>query len=582
MSSIIYSSHIRAGPSEIYNIAADRANIAKLHSASADIESLTVDNLVVTGTVDFPDGSLQILTSGAGQTLVTQPGGGSLFNDTFSLKSLVAGTDISLVPTNTTLTINASGASAVTLTSAGGQSIVTDGTGPTLQVKGTSPTNLLQDVSTGTVIQFDNKCIRVQDVAGNLPPVGDTAAVGAAANVAVGPLASAGGSSCVAVGRSAAAAQTGSTAVGFNASAADSSATAVGRDSSAAITGAVAVGQLASAAAQDGVAVGHSASAASAGNIAVGHSASASGPTALAVGQSSVASASAAVALGSTAQATAADATAVGFNAQATATGASALGRNTTATANNCTAVGSSADATATSATAVGAGSNASAASSSALGQASLASGLRSVSLGFSDVANQEGAVAVGSNVSATASYSIVIGSSDGATPYVNANSDSVAIGRNVASVNTTYLAAIATPAGGWGITRTTWHRFLDIGTPITANNVVIPAGQVFDRSIRYHTATPTDTQLPLGTDLETADGADPLFWSNGAGAMFYIKNKTGGPITLHDNTGSVILDDSDAGVATLNMVDGNAHAFRVFRSSANNFTFQWMGKLSF
>ena len=569
MSSIIYSSHIRAGPSEIYNIAADRANIAKLHSASADIESLTVDNLVVTGTVDLPDGSLQILTSGAGQTLVTQPGGGSLFNDTFSLKSLVAGTDITLTPTNTTLTIAAVGASAVTLTSAGGQSIVTDGTGPTLQVKGTSPTNLLQDVSTGTVIQFDNKCIRVQDVAGNLPPVGDNAGVGAAGNVAVGPLSSAGGTSCVAIGHSASAAQTGATAVGFSASAADSSATAVGRQASAAITGAVAVGQLASASAQDGVAVGHSAAASASDSVAVGHSAAASTTHAIAVGHSSVASAANTIAIGDTAQATAANGTAMGNNALATATETTAIGFDATANNANSTALGSQASATAASAT--------------ALGRQASATGDRNTAVGFSTLASgSHGAVAVGSNVSATANFSIALGASDAANPYVNANPSSVAIGRNEGAVNFTYFACIENPVlGGWSITRGTMHSYLFIGSPIVADAQTIPADQVFDTSVQLTGGATDNVTVPTGTNLENANNADPLFWAVGCGSNFYIKNRTGGPVTLHNNTGSVLLDVDDSATATITMADGNTFMFRVMRTNLNAYKFQLLGHIA-
>ena len=107
--------------SGINNIAADRANIALLNCDTA-----IIDHLTVVDTLDLPDGSLQIITEGGGFTLVQepQPDRNWLLSDRFHLKSLVGGTDITLSKTDDELTIDALGASAVTLTSAGGQTIV--------------------------------------------------------------------------------------------------------------------------------------------------------------------------------------------------------------------------------------------------------------------------------------------------------------------------------------------------------------------------------------------------------------------------------------------------------------------------
>jgi hypothetical protein len=91
--------------STITNLAADRANIAVLHSAVAEIGTLTVQ----TG-IQLPDGALLINSSGTGAHLTTDPNGGVLTNEAFSLKTLTS-TDGSVVitPSATEIDLSAMG-----------------------------------------------------------------------------------------------------------------------------------------------------------------------------------------------------------------------------------------------------------------------------------------------------------------------------------------------------------------------------------------------------------------------------------------------------------------------------------------
>ncbi len=79
----VYKSTLHA--SQITNIAADRASLAKLRSNVAEIDTLIVNNAF-----NLPDGSLSILSSGTGEHLTTDPDGGTLTNDAFSLKTLTS------------------------------------------------------------------------------------------------------------------------------------------------------------------------------------------------------------------------------------------------------------------------------------------------------------------------------------------------------------------------------------------------------------------------------------------------------------------------------------------------------------
>jgi hypothetical protein len=286
------------------------------------------------------------------------------------------------------------------------------------------------------------------------------------------------------------------------------------------------------------------------------------------VGSNATGTGQEAVAVGFGSNATFGDATAVGSSADATATGATAIGRNTTASVDNATALGSQASAT---------GSN-----TTALGRSADASSARCTAVGFSTIASAAGAVAVGSNVTSSATFSLCFGASDAANPYVNANPSSVAIGRNEGAVNFTYFACIENPVlGGWSITRGTMHSYLFIGAPIIADAQTIPADEVFDTSILLTGAGTDNVTVPTGTNLENANSADPLFWAVGCGTNFYLKNRTGGPVNLNNNVGSVLLDVDDSAQATIILSDGNTFMFRVMRTGPNAYQFQLMGHIA-
>ncbi len=100
---IFYRSALHA--STITNLAADRANIAHLRSGIVQ-----VDTLIVETDIQLPDGALLINSSGAGAHLTTDPSGGVLTNEAFSLKTLTS-TDGSIVitPSATEIDLSAIG-----------------------------------------------------------------------------------------------------------------------------------------------------------------------------------------------------------------------------------------------------------------------------------------------------------------------------------------------------------------------------------------------------------------------------------------------------------------------------------------
>ena len=238
------------------------------------------------------------ITIGSDIALSSVGAGESLINDgtipTLALKSLVAGTDISLVSAATTVTVNNTvGASAVTLTSAGGdETIVKTGAGPALVVKGlsegaginltstandvtiTNSNTLVSTVTGSSIVEdgivplfrikgitdslllqavpggagnpftFDNKAIRITDAAGLAPPL-----VGASAsstnNIAIGPNASVTFPNAVAIGQTATATAANALALGSAATSTSSGAITISGGSTAytnSVGGSVAIG----------------------------------------------------------------------------------------------------------------------------------------------------------------------------------------------------------------------------------------------------------------------------------------------------------------------------------------------------
>jgi hypothetical protein len=303
-----------AVPSCIQNIGADRGNIAKLQSNRNNVETLTVRNITVTQSMDFPDNSLHLLTSGAGETIVAV---GDLTNDTFTLKSIVAGTDIVLTPANDTLQIGATGAAAVQLQTAGGggtQTLVNDGVGPVLKLaslsgsginvtlngggnavtiavdqifataggdpitaagpsslKGTGNTDLLRDASTATEIRYDNQCCRIRDSAGNLPPVIDDANATGDSSIAIGANASAQSTNAIAVGVNSFSQNNNCVAVGHLAVAqSGNNAVAIGHSCEASQQGPIAIGRTCVVTKEGSVGIGQEVNLTTSNNIGIG------------------------------------------------------------------------------------------------------------------------------------------------------------------------------------------------------------------------------------------------------------------------------------------------------------------------
>jgi hypothetical protein len=108
------------------------------------------------------------LTSAGGTSLVTDGTGPTLA--VRGLTSTDASVTITSNPTN--LDLSVVGGAAVTLANAGGTTIITDGTGPSLAIKGQidSPSLKFADATTATAFAWDNACIRIADLTGTLPP----------------------------------------------------------------------------------------------------------------------------------------------------------------------------------------------------------------------------------------------------------------------------------------------------------------------------------------------------------------------------------------------------------------------------
>ncbi len=415
----IYKSTLHAHT--ITNLAADRANIAKLRTNVAEIDSLTVNT-----SVSLPDGSLVINSSGAGAILTTQPSGGILTNDAFSLKTLTSNdASIAITSSNTEIDLAIGAAGIATLSSAGGTTIVTDGAGPSLEIKGQGTSPLLTVSSTATTFSYDNVLIRVRDSANNLPPTVGSASATAASAVAIGSGAAATSLSTVAIGDSASASDQNSIAIGSSNSSSGLSSVAIGNGANASGDNSTAVGQsttasglassaVGSAATSSGVestAIGPGPTASSAGAVAVGLGASASvGTNAIAIGTLSASSATSAIAVGNTASATLANGLAIGQAALATGGAASAIGNTAAASGTNSIAFGSGATASGTSAVAIGASASSTNTTTVAEGASANASGDGAIAIGNVAVASGAVSLAVGRSSSATFTDAIAIG----------------------------------------------------------------------------------------------------------------------------------------------------------------------------
>jgi hypothetical protein len=461
-------------PNRVTNLAGDRANIHHIRT----------ENLDVGTSVELPDGSLNILTRGAGVPLTSLPEAGALTSNDFQLRTLTAGTAVSLVSTADNITINntspassvtlgsaggdeslvndgvgpalatkglsagagitlssgpnavtitnSSAATSVTLTSAGGQSIVSDGTGPSLAVKGTSPTPLLEDTSTGGVIQFDNRCIRCADQNGAVPPLDP------AANATVN-----GSNRAI--------------AAGFGAT--------------------------------------------------------------------------------------------VGANCLASA----ALGPNTVVSANCDHAIAFC-------------GGQASDVKAAALGHECLAFGVNAWSMGY--------AAQAGGN------RSMCWALSDGTQPYLNTFADSVAIGQNFGSVPITYFGCtriLNTDILGFAITRGRLAHGMRRDPTSRTLPYTLNADDVIHGSVRCIGGAGTLT-TPTGAQLINANNANPIWWAVNTGADFYLKNKSGGAVTLAAGTDVVIIDQTNAAVASMDVADDNVGHFRVIYTGSSTFEFEFLG----
>jgi trimeric autotransporter adhesin len=116
-------------PSRITNLAADRANLHSIRAENVDIGT----------SIELPNGSLQIDTRGAGVPLTALPEAGALDDNTFQLRTLTAGDNMTFEVTDDNVTLHSAGGGGggTTLTSAGGaETLVNDGVGPSLAIKG--------------------------------------------------------------------------------------------------------------------------------------------------------------------------------------------------------------------------------------------------------------------------------------------------------------------------------------------------------------------------------------------------------------------------------------------------------------
>ena len=236
------------------------------------------------------DSDITLRSVGTGDSLLAQPENGALTNNEFQLRSIAAGNGITFNVTDQRIDIIAN-AVGVTLGSAGGDSIVTDGTGPTLEVKGTGAiaSGLLEDRSNATSIRFDNRTIRTSDSNGDVPPLIDDASINnsAVGAIAMGASAVAAANNTVSIGRNANCSDTQNIAIGYNSAASSARATAVGSGAIASGVSSVGVGNTVVASGNRSVAIGNDSTATVTSAVAIGDTALANGTRSICIGSDS-------------------------------------------------------------------------------------------------------------------------------------------------------------------------------------------------------------------------------------------------------------------------------------------------------
>jgi hypothetical protein len=562
---VIFASAVVGGPSVIRNLGVDRGNIAKLRTNSLDADTIVVENLIIENSVVIPDGSLQILTAGAGEKLTQHPNGGILTNQNFTLKSLLAGTDVSLTSDVNTVTINASGASAVTLqsaggavslvndgvgpvlkvvgldagtgialtpvgapptqvtientstlSSAGGDSIITDGTAPSYELKGAGNSDFLRNASTATEIRFDNVCVRVRDASGSLPPNADTAT--AASN------------GCISIGAT-------STATGANA-------LCIGAASTAGASNTVVLGSNCSTTGTDGVVIGRNIASTSVGGVAIGANHGALGTESVCIGRSATAAGNNAVVIGDSSTADAASNEAVVLGTDCTVTGAGAIVIGATNVVNSTNAV--------------------------VIGTQSDVAGTRKIAIGpFIESSGGD-------------SNQIMIGSgADAVNRLVATDDDVFMVGHRVDAASQLSYAAF-TPSVAYTM-GAFWARWFI--APLAAGDAAPPASDMPGTVYAATFASTNNFTLPPAADFNNlchswglVGGANAP--ANNVGFTFFISNTTGGQVNLVLGANTTI-QDNDGGTTNLGMTDGNVHMFFMCGDGASGYTLRHVGALN-
>jgi hypothetical protein len=492
---------------DAYNVLQANRFIGNMEALIIDVENInvsdtaTIVNLVVTGTVALPNGSITkpMLAEGA-VTLASAGGATSLVVDgsgpDMSVRGLTAGANVVLTQNANDIVIAAAAGAATTLTSAGGaQTLVNDGTGPDLAIAG---------LTAGAGVSLTPAGVPVQSVTiANTDPGSavSLASVGAGAvivNDSTGP----------------------SLAVKSFTRTNNVLVTDTATEVNVNVPGIVVrdvngdypllVGQP-SATGTPSLAIGHGSAVAGNSGIAIGNSCSA-GTVGLALGGVCNASGFGSIAIGRIALTPAPNAIAIGADTpEATLDGAIAIGAAVKSTAVNATALGTSSVASATAATALGPGTDATDVDSTAVGSGAQATGLRSLAIGRNATASGAETISIGQGTaSGTASMLISFG------PFVNTVPNSFVVASNL----NTFFASRFTEAAIAG-NLTTWTLPKD-----NLTGAIVP----FDlfRGIACITG---DITLPDGAAIKAV--FPEQWWSlnpgiGGSSIALYLVNKSG------------------------------------------------------
>lgn len=517
-----------------------------------DVVNADIDNITVNGTVVLPNGSITnamlalgsvtLLSAGGTQTLVIDGVGPDM-----TIKGLTPGTNVSLVPGANDITINAtapttvlvddpasttgagtasivstnppppntayvrrivegagiavtevgqdvvvaSTAVAVTLTSVAGvglTTIVTDGLGPTLQVKATADTPGIEDRNTGSAIRFDNRHIRISDSTGALPPT-----TGAASNTAsnstivLGETASSNGSdNTIVIGSSASAnTSTNSIILGLNATSNSNNTIAIGNAANSSAIDAISIGRLTTSSNTQSVAIGRAANAAGASSISLGFNSSTTGDFSIAIGDASSSPGLNSIAIGLQSVNSSTDCVSLGRAASSGGSSAIAIGRQASAAISESIAIGRQASTTGADSVAIGTAVLAST-GSIGMGNGATANGITSVAIGSGSNVTANNVVCIGTNTSSASGNAVAIGnnasvtSTAGVSIGLNTNSttNAIAIG-NAAQANSSTTLSVGTNAEAFSVysvslgeyVRSNATRSMTIGTNSSNNS---------------------------------------------------------------------------------------------------------------